>query len=239
MSSTIIHKVFRPLKRALPDWLSNFIRSSFTALFGPLRFAVLSGFVRSAFKMSAVARDGSPLPWYTYPIIDFLKFRDHSSKTVLEFGGGQSSLWWAARASSVTTLEGDLEWYQLIRDDMPANVDLHSVTMESRQANVLAVNAVLDQKELQLFDIIIIDGLYREQMVEIALQHRASNGVIICDNAEGYGFAQLLKNAGLKRVDFFGNAPGVVLAACSSIYFSDDCYLFSADYDIPVISNHH
>ncbi|MFT6408402.1 MAG: hypothetical protein ACJAQ6_001820 [Arenicella sp.] len=54
--------------------------------------------------MSAVARDVSAIPWYTYPSIDFLKFRDFSNKTVLEFGGGQSTLWRASKASSVVTL---------------------------------------------------------------------------------------------------------------------------------------
>jgi hypothetical protein len=236
---TIIHRFFAPIKRLFPSWLSNFIRSLATAIIGPIRFAFLSGYVRSSFKMSAVARDGSAVPWYTYPLIDFLKFRDFSNKTVLEFGGGQSTQWWASKASSVITLEGDLLWFEKIKPTIPANVDLRYVTMDSRQANVEAVKRSIESTSIEKFDIIVIDGLYRENMIDIALQYMATGGIIICDNAEGYGFVEGFKRSGLKRVDFFGNAPGVVLASCSCIYFDEHADIFSANYDIPAIYNNH
>jgi hypothetical protein len=58
---------------------------------------------------------------------------------VLEFGGGQSTLWWAERAKNVVTLEGNKEWYEKIKRDMPENVDLNYVSMENKEANVSEV----------------------------------------------------------------------------------------------------
>ena len=57
--------------------------------------------------MRAVDKKGDPIPWYTYPAIDFLLLRDYRDKNILEFGSGQSTLWWAARAKFVLSLEED------------------------------------------------------------------------------------------------------------------------------------
>ncbi|MGC1360796.1 MAG: hypothetical protein WA826_06450, partial [Silvibacterium sp.] len=66
-------------------------------------------------KRAAVSKNGEPIPWYTYPIIDFLSDRDFKNKNILEFGGGQSTLWWAKRARRVVTFEGKREWHDRIR----------------------------------------------------------------------------------------------------------------------------
>ena len=238
MAQTLIQRSFASFKRHLPPWAYNPIRSIGTALIGPFLAAHRSGYLLSSFRMAAVSKDGSPIPWYTYPSIDFLKYRNFKDKVVLEFGGGQSSLWWADRAKQVVTLEGDDEWYAKIRRSIPGNVDLHLVTMESREANISAVMRTLDSAGYSRYDVIVIDGLYRDEMIEVALGRMSEDGIIICDNAEGYGFYDGFKESGLWRVDFFGNAPGVVLPHSTSIYFnSASCFIFDAAYRIPVIAH--
>ena len=91
------------MKKLFPSWLSNPVRNVVTAVLTPITTSYRTGHFRSSLKMAAVTRQGDPLPWYTYPAIDFLKDRNYAGKTVLEFGGGQSTLWWAAHAASVVT----------------------------------------------------------------------------------------------------------------------------------------
>lgn len=237
MSHTIIQRSFAPFKQLLPDWAYNPIRSVATAIIGPILAAYSTGYFRSAFKMAAVSKNGQPLPWYTYPSIEFLKYRNYQNKIILEFGGGQSSLWWACRAKQVVTLEGDEAWYEEIRDRMPNNVELCYVSMENKEMNISDVTRTLEDKKYSKYDVIIIDGLYRYEMIPIALRYLADDGILVCDNAEGYGFYEGLKESGLCRVDFFGNAPGVVLPHATSIYFrSSSCFVFDANYPIPVIA---
>lgn len=236
MTQTMIQKAFAPLKKFLPSWIWNPIRSVGTALIGPILFAYRTGYWLSAFKRAAVSRNNEPLPWYTYPSIDFLKYRSYEDKVVLEFGGGQSTLWWAHRAKKIVTLEGDKEWYEKIKGKMPDNVDLSYVSMESKEANICQVKEVLNNKDFDKYDVIIIDGLYRFEMIDIAINHLKEDGIIICDNAEGYGFYEGFKERGMNRVDFFGNAPGVVLPHATSIYFTATSFVFSATYPIPVIA---
>jgi hypothetical protein len=182
--------------------------------------------------MKAVTKEGKPLPWYTYGSIDFLNYRTYADKLVLEFGGGQSTLWWAKRAKHVVTLEGKHVWYNKIKNAMPANVDLHYVSMTDATTNVSEVKDVLASKPYPKYDVIIIDGLHREEMIDIACQVLAADGIIVCDDAEGYGFYDGFKERGLKRVDFYGIAPGGVLPHCTSLYFNPSSFVF--DPAVPI-----
>jgi hypothetical protein len=86
-----IQKSFAPLKRILPTRLANFIRSAVTAGFSPFFDYYRSGHFRSSFAMRSVDRRGRPLPWYTYPCINFLKQQSFTNRNCLEFGAGQST----------------------------------------------------------------------------------------------------------------------------------------------------
>src|SRR4051812_13882826 len=112
MTITRIQRSFSPFKTYLPKWAWQPIRALTTALCTPMLFSYQSGHFLSSLRMMAVAKNGAPLPWYSYPCIEFLKHRDYRDKVVLEFGGGQSTLWWAQRARRVVTLEGDQQWYE-------------------------------------------------------------------------------------------------------------------------------
>src|SRR5947207_2919580 len=115
MASTVIQRSFAPFKTFLPGVVWKPIRALATAVLTPLWFSYKTGHCRSSFKMAAVNRRGEPLPWYTYPCIHFLEFRDFRDKTVLEFGAGQSTLWWSQRAAQVVAFEGDPAWHDELK----------------------------------------------------------------------------------------------------------------------------
>jgi hypothetical protein len=235
MTQTIIQTTFAPFKKYLPGWIASPVRNVVTAFLTPALFSYRSGHFVSSLRAKAVKNNGEPLPWYTYPSIDFLKNRSYVGKSVLEFGAGQSTLWWAKRAKHVVALEGDKAWYGAIVKSMPPNAEMHLVSIESPEACVRDVENVLANSETR-FDVIIIDGLYRFEMTPFAKRLMAEDGMIVCDNAEGYGFYDAFKDSGLCRVDFFGHAPGVVLPHSTSIFFKPDCFAFKADHAIPVIA---
>jgi hypothetical protein len=103
---------FSVFKRTLPRFIWQPVRKIMTGLLTPLRFSVKSGHWRSSMTMTACTQSGEPLPWYTYPAIDFLTQRNFGDRDILEFGGGQSTLWWSRHARSVLTIEEDAEWYE-------------------------------------------------------------------------------------------------------------------------------
>lgn len=186
--------------------------------------------------MEAVSRSGDPLPWYTYPCIDFLKYRHFEDKTVLEFGVGQSTLWWGQRAKRVVGFEGDAAWHQKLKTRVSDNVELHLVPIDSPSSCVDAINRILSIQTDRRFDVIVIDGLWRQEIIDIAAVAVADSGFILCDNAEGYGFYEKFRDRDFYRVDFFGNAPGVLLPHCTSIFFRPGSFVFDPKCPIPVIA---
>lgn len=227
-----LQRGFRPVRRMLPQSLSSALRSVLTAILTPLIWSIRSGHLRSSLARKAMTSRGNPLPWYTYPAITFLQDRDFQGRRVLEFGGGQSTRWWASRAAEVVALEGDPVWCEHLAGSVPGNATVRSVAMSDRDANVAAVRTALHCEDSGSFDVVVIDGLYRSDMVPIACRMLADDGILICDDAEGYGITEALANEGLQRVDFHGHAPGVVSPHCTAIYFRPGSFVFDASLPI-------
>lgn len=236
MTKTTVHRLFSPLKRLLPRPIAQTVRSLVTAFMTPVRFSVQSGHFRSSWKRLAVSKKGEPIPWYTYPTIDFLRTRDFKSAQVLELGAGQSTFWWARRAARVVAFEGDESWFASLLQDKPESATIFLADMQTREACEASIRAKLAVTHPASFDVVVIDGLFREQMVSIALDCASDSGMIIVDNADGYGMHSAFAEAGLCRVDFYGHAPGVYLPHCTSIYFRSGCPWFNAKQPIAKIA---
>ncbi len=127
MTVTKLQSRFAVLKRLLPRAIWQPLRSLGTGVITPVRFSLRTGHWKSSMAMSARAANGRPVPWYTYPAIDFLAQRDFQDRNVLEIGGGQSTLWWSARARSVLTIEENQEWCIRLKSQSAKNVSLHYV----------------------------------------------------------------------------------------------------------------
>lgn len=220
------------LKRYLPGPAWNVLRSIATSIVTPLRFSLQSGHLRSSFARRACAANGDPLPWYTYPAIDFLSARDFTGRSILEFGGGQSTLWWAKRARRVVTIEADEDWANELRAKVPANSEIHHVPVDEARRIDLVSSALGSER----FDVVIIDGHLREEAIPLAFERLTPNGAVIFDNADGYGCFEGTKDRVFCRVDFFGFAPGVSLRHPTSIFFDNQCFLVSPRNPIPILS---
>jgi predicted O-methyltransferase YrrM len=185
--------------------------------------------------MAACSAGGDPIPWYTYPAIDFLSQRSFEGRNVLEFGGGQSTLWWSARARSVLTIEEDADWCARLRPQIGRNVTLHHVPVDRATRTIKPIKDTIDAGPVRLFDVIVVDGHLRRELTALAFSYLAPNGALLLDNAEGYGFYEETKNRDCRRVDYFGFAPGVSSRHCTSLVFVGDCFLLQPDTPIPVI----
>src|SRR5437867_1026631 len=115
------------LRAALPKPIWNVFRKTANAVLGPLHFSLETGHLRSCLKSRAVDRHGHPLPWFTYPAIQFLLLKDLAERRILEWGAGQSTLFWAKRAKEVLAFEADPAWFKTLSPLVPSNVSLHLV----------------------------------------------------------------------------------------------------------------
>lgn len=221
----IYQDVYGVLRRLLSRALAAAIRSAATALLTPLHYSYQSGHFRSSIVGRAVDKVGAPLPWLTYPAIHLLRAKRFETRDVLEFGGGQSTLWWSERARIVCTLEDDVAWVDRLRSRVPANVDLHLV---SRSLGGCA--EILGDRR---FNVIVIDGLDRVAAARMALSLVKSDGCVVLDNSEGrwapgdsHPIIDFFRGHGFQRVDLYGHCPAVILPHCTSVFFETRCFLF-------------
>ncbi|MBL6853072.1 MAG: hypothetical protein ISS15_18660 [Alphaproteobacteria bacterium] len=207
-------------RSSLRNFAHRFGLTWLSAIWGPSVFAFRTGHFRSALAGRAMDRSGKPLPWYTYPAIRYLSQFDFSDASVLEFGGGQSTFWWSARAKEVTVFDAYKPWVEKLRASVSPNVEVNHMKRSSDVA------AMLEGKK---FDVIVVDSGTEEDPyggrfdnMVAAMSHVVDGGFIVVDNStDDYCWkgSEVAAAQGWNRVDFIGFGPGGVTEYGTSVYF--------------------
>ncbi|MGH9307724.1 MAG: class I SAM-dependent methyltransferase, partial [Vicinamibacterales bacterium] len=176
---------------------------------------------------AAVDRSGRPVPWYTYPAIEYLQQFDFSQSRVFEYGSGNSTLFWTERAAQVVSVEDDERWYANIRPRLGANCTLVLEPDLDRFVDVIT-------RFPERFDIIVVDGPARGQTrlkcAARALECLRPGGLIILDNSDWLPrSARLLRGTGLLQVDMSGFIPLGGHTQTTSFFFDRTCELRPRD----------
>jgi hypothetical protein len=177
------------------------------------------GWFRSFDTKSAVDGEGNPIPWVTYPFIDFIKERIKKQHAVFEFGSGNSTLFYAKYAGVVVSVEHNKEWYDKIISEKPENSEMIYCDL-AYGGDYCHVPVKLGEK----FDLIIIDGRDRVNCCKTAPGALAENGVIILDNSERENYKpgiDFLVKSGYKHLYFSGIVPGLFYRVTTSIFYKD------------------
>jgi hypothetical protein len=74
-------------------------------------------------KRSCIDKNNNPIPWYTYPAIEYLNNLDFIDKNVFEYGSGNSSLWWKEKCKKIISIEADEKWFSKIQNLANSNFD--------------------------------------------------------------------------------------------------------------------
>jgi hypothetical protein len=158
------------------------------------------GFARSVAQLEPVDASGAPLPWYTYPAIEYLSQLDFSARLVFEYGAGNSSRFWAARAARVCSVDNDRQWHAALAAKAP-NLEIHLCEDKEAYVSCIARQAVK-------FHLIAIDGRWRRACARAAPACLAAGGIILLDNTDWYPrTAGELRAAGFMQIDFSGFGP--------------------------------
>lgn len=115
--------------------------------------------------------NGLIMPWYTSPCLEWMLTLDLKGKRVFEYGVGDSTLWF--RQKGCFCLGVDLSY------DWAAKVGAISTSSQIGYINTLS-KIVTSSKDF--FDIIVIDGDYRDNCTGNALMFLNYGGYLIIDN---------------------------------------------------------
>jgi len=197
--------------------LMGFYRYLSLAWRGPLRD---DGWFLSCRLQASVNRSGEPIPWFTYPFLEFLSNRLHRDMSVFEYGAGASTLWWARNVRRVIACEHDLNWFNKINKQLPANVNIFHVDLTPGGAYAEKILEYPGQ-----FDVVVIDGRDRERCAINSVNSLTSAGVIIWDNTNRESYRngiKELKELGFRQLAFVGFAPICAWKCETSVFYRDN-----------------
>jgi hypothetical protein len=175
------------------------------------------GWFESFNTKSSINKNGDPISWYTYSFITFLEPRLKKDFKVFEYGSGNSTFWYAERVGYLKCVEHDKKWYERNRSLYPANVNaiLKSFSLDGSYANEINADDIK-------YNIIIIDGVDRNNCVRLSINKLTDDGVVIYDNTQVQEYKasiEFLLQQEFKKIDFEGLLPIVSYNNTTTIFY--------------------
>lgn len=178
------------------------------------------GYMKSIEKGAPFSKDGTPIPWLTYSFIYFIQGRLKPEMSILEFGSGNSTLYWSKRVRKVESIEHDPAWFgKFTSEGLPQNVNITLKKLQNDDYTNFKSPSNIK------FSIILIDGVKRVKCIKNNYKLLENNGVMVLDNSERDYYLpgiEFLISKGFKKLDFWGLAPGVLNHGCTSIFYKEE-----------------
>lgn len=124
-------------------------------------------------------------PWLPYSATKFIinhidKFKN---KNILEFGAGCSTIFFAKNLSNIYSKEDNYEWYNFLKNKfIRKNIKNIYLEFSKEKSDYLKVNEVWPD----YYDLILIDGSWRDESLKIAFEKIKDNSLIILDNSDKF-----------------------------------------------------
>lgn len=125
-------------------------------------------------------------PWWSHSFLDVLKTWDLSKITWLEFGAGRSTAWLRSKCFWVDSIEANPEWAAIAEQECTDNY-FSNGRVYSKQINEGHPELIPEYFSLipsdGKYNIISVDGIYRTECLQFAIDHLSVNGgILIADN---------------------------------------------------------
>ena len=120
------------------------------------------------------------LPWLGFRAINHLGKLVKSNWSVLEFGSGMSTVWFARRCGLLVSVETNRSWYDSVKTILGENNFHHIDYRLSEQSEHEAVSDYPNST----FDLVLVDGYERDRVMKMAISKVKSGGYIYLDNSD-------------------------------------------------------
>jgi protein-L-isoaspartate O-methyltransferase len=117
-------------------------------------------------------------PWLSFSAVDYLE-ELIPGRRVFEFGSGMSTLWFAERCREVVSVESDSTWHRSMTQKTDGLRNVRLVFANSKESYLQAIATAGDK-----FDLILIDGLYRKECLDLARPYLSPDGILVVDNTD-------------------------------------------------------
>lgn len=110
---------------------------------------------------------GIQMPWYTRPCLEWLDKLDLRDKKVFEYGVGHSTYWYKTRGAEIFGIDSNCEWGSFAGVNWTTDKSKYLDSIYEAGRN---------------YDLIVIDGEFRDECTKMALWRIRKGGYIIIDN---------------------------------------------------------
>ena len=160
-------------------------------------------------------------PWMVPSAVSFISRRIEPHWRVFEFGSGSSTVWYAARAAEIYSLEDDPVWYEIVSGQLRAN-GLNNCRL--KLASLRSFPDYIKAFDDDAFDLVVVDSNEaktgdRISCLEAARPKVKPGGLLVLDDSDrpSYQMApELLRGWPLQR--FAGLKPLPLIAVETSIF---------------------
>lgn len=143
--------------------------------------------------------NGFCYPWFTHAFLEVLDSWDLKEKSIMEWGGGHSTIWWASRGAYITCVETSQEWSKMIEQaalncGLEKSIHVKHFPVNEGDPEPLRRNAYLDSYHWNGYklngpDICVVDGVLRFECMQKGIELLSvKGGKLIVDNYQQDGF---------------------------------------------------
>jgi len=168
-------------------------------------FLYETGWLESLKRGHPCRQNGEPLPWLNHAITFFLESRLDFKLSLFEWGSGYSTQYFSQKVGTVTSVEHNEKWYEIVKGMAPDNVKILFVDKDIDGQYCRAIHMAGN-----LYDIVLVDGRDRVNCIREGIEKLSKQGVLLLDDAErdrykvGIDYAI---NRGFLALEFEGLKP--------------------------------
>lgn len=196
------------------------IRFLFKMRFFPSSYLKRIGYFKSVDQKQPVDINGQPIPWMSYPMIQFLQDRLTPEHTLVEYGSGYSTLFFSRYVGKVDAVEHNREWYERISKRVPGNANVDFINAEDRQEYVGYV-----EKRNAYADVVVVDGRFRVDCAAASAEVLKKSAVIVFDDTDRERYREIygiLENRGYRYIEFEGLKPAKFEESRGTVFYRDN-----------------
>ncbi len=209
-------------KRVLWNTLNLFRLSGIIQINSKNSYLRTNGWYKSHYSKESIDNLGNPIPWCTYPFIKFIEDRLKKNMDIFEYGCGNSTIWFALKVNSVTSIDHDENWIVRVRPKLPKNAQVIYRKLEYGGEYCQEIHVSKKQ-----YHVVIIDGRDRINCAKQSVRALTNDGIIIFDNSQRNEYREAMEylgGVGFRRLDFHGLPPIAHFENCTTIFYkSENC----------------
>ncbi len=143
----------------------------------------------------------------------------NKNQNLFEYGSGYSTVFFAERIQSVTSVEYDNEWYEKAKELINDFSNTEIIFQELNEDYPKTINKT-DRK----YELVIIDGRNRVKCALNSFEHLTSDGVLILDDSSRDEYQEIWDfylGKGFREITFQGLKPNGFSIDHTTVFYRD------------------